>query len=67
MLLIKTIKIRSHEAGLYFRDGEFKGIVEQGRHWFIDPLFKVKVDVLSQRYPWIEHEALDTDPQSFHV
>ncbi|CAB1083711.1 peptidase [Alkalispirochaeta odontotermitis] len=59
MFLIKTAKIRSYEKGLYFRDGEFQGLLETGRHWFVDPLFKVKVDVVSQRTPWIMHEDLD--------
>jgi regulator of protease activity HflC (stomatin/prohibitin superfamily) len=59
MFLIKTAKIRSYEKGMYFRDGEFQGLLEPGRHWFVDLLFKVKVDVVSQRTPWIMHEKLD--------
>jgi hypothetical protein len=27
MLMLKTVKIRSYEAGLLFRDGEFKGLL----------------------------------------
>ena len=27
VLIFKTVKIRSYEAGLYFKDGEFKGIL----------------------------------------
>lgn len=59
MILIKTAKIRSYEKGLYFRDREFQGILDPGRHWLVDLLFKVKVDVVSQRTPWIKHEDLD--------
>lgn len=59
MFLMKTVKIRSYERGLYFEDGEFQGILGAGRHRFVDPLFKVKVDVVSQRTPWIMHEDLD--------
>lgn len=59
MFLMKTAKIRSYEKGLYFRDREFQGILSAGRHWFIDPLLKVKIDVVSQRTPWLEHEDLD--------
>ena len=55
----KTIKIRSYEIGLHFRDGEFKGLLGAGRHWFFDPLGKVKVEVVSQRAPWLAHEKLD--------
>ena len=56
---MKTIKIRSYEVGLHFRDGEFKGLLGAGRHWFFDPLGKVKVEVVSQRAPWLAHEKLD--------
>ena len=57
--MLKTVKIRSYEVGLHFRDGEFKGLLGAGRHWFFDPLGKVKVEVVSQRSPWLTHEKLD--------
>ena len=50
--MFKTIKIRSYEIGLHFRDGEFKGLLDAGRHWFFDLMNKVKVEVVSQRAPW---------------
>ena len=59
MILFKRIKIRSYEAGLYFRDGEFKGLLGEGRYWLFDPFGKVRVDVVSQRDPWLTHEKLD--------
>ncbi len=59
MFPIKRYKIRSYEMGLYFRDREFRGLLEQGTHWFLDPLCKVRVDVVSQRDPWLVHEKLD--------
>ena len=58
-MLFKIIKIRDYEAGLYFHDGEFRGVLEAGRHWFFDPLGRVRVDVVSQRAPWLVHEKLD--------
>ena len=59
MYPIKRYKIRSYEMGLYFRDGEFRRVLEQGTHWFIDPLRKVAVDVVSRRATWLSHEKLD--------
>lgn len=59
MFMIGSTKIRSYEKGLYFRDKEFKGVLGRGRHWFADPLNKVKVDVVSQRDPWLTHKDLD--------
>ena len=59
MMILKRYKIRSYEMGLYFRDGEFKGLLAPGKHWFVDPLLKVRVEVVSQRQPWLTHEKLD--------
>jgi regulator of protease activity HflC (stomatin/prohibitin superfamily) len=59
LLFFKSIRIRRDEVGLYFRDGEFVGLLNAGRHWFVDPLGKVHVEVVSQRAPWLVHEKLD--------
>jgi hypothetical protein len=59
MMLFKRIKIRSYETGLYFRDGEFKGLLSEGRHWLFDPLMKVRVDVANMRDAWLAHDKLD--------
>ena len=59
MLFIKRIKIRSYEKGLLFREGDFAKLLDQGAHWLFDPLGKVRVDVVSQRDPWLAHEKLD--------
>ena len=59
MWILKRFKIRSYEMGLVFRDGEFRGLLATGTHWRIDPLNKLRVDVVSQRDPWLVHEKLD--------
>ena len=58
-MVLKRYKIQSYEIGLYFRNGEFRGLLGEGRHWFLDPLLKVRVEVVSQRNPWLVHEKLD--------
>jgi regulator of protease activity HflC (stomatin/prohibitin superfamily) len=58
-MLIKLVKVREHEAGLSFHDGEIRGLLDAGRHWFFDPLGRVRVEVVSQRKPWLVHEQLD--------
>jgi regulator of protease activity HflC (stomatin/prohibitin superfamily) len=58
-VVIKRIKIREYEIGLYFRDREFRGLLEAGRYWFFDPLGRVRVDIVSQRAPWLVHDKLD--------
>jgi regulator of protease activity HflC (stomatin/prohibitin superfamily) len=62
--MFRTLKIRSFEAGLYFRDGEFRGLFGEGRHWFCDPMRKVRVDVVSLREPRLVHEKLDVIARS---
>jgi regulator of protease activity HflC (stomatin/prohibitin superfamily) len=59
MLFLKRYKIRSYEIGLLFRDREFRGLLTAGTHWFVDPLGKIRVEVVSQREPWLVHEQLD--------
>src|SRR5260370_11135453 len=58
-MVFKRVKIGKYEVGLYFREGEFRGLLEAGRYWFFDPLGRVAVDVVSQRAPWLVHEKLD--------
>lgn len=57
--MIRTKKIRSYEKGLYFKDREFKGILEKGRYWFTDPFCNVRIDIASMKNPWLIHENLD--------
>lgn len=59
MFLFKHVKIRNYEVGLLFRDGEFERLLTSGKHWVFDPLGKTKIDVVSQRDPWLTHEKLD--------
>ncbi len=59
LLLARTVRVRTYEMGLWFRDGEFRGLLAPGRHWFCDPLGKVRVDLVSRREPWLVHEKLD--------
>ena len=59
MFPIKTIQIRSYEMGLRFHDGEFLGLLAEGKHRLFDPLCKSHVDVVSRRDPWLQHERLD--------
>src|SRR5580704_9967386 len=59
MLILKRYKIRNYEIGLVFREGEFRGLLAAGTYWRVDPLNKLRVDVVSQRDPWLVHEKLD--------
>ncbi|MBA4029417.1 MAG: peptidase [Planctomyces sp.] len=59
MMFYKLFQIRSFEVGLVFRDGEFRGLLTTGKHRYFDPFNRVKVDIVSQRDPWLVHEKLD--------
>jgi len=59
IFIFKSVRVRRDEVGLYFRDGEFVGLLNAGRHWFVDPLGVVRVEVVSLRTPWLAHEQLD--------
>ena len=41
MYPLKRFKVRSYEMGLYFRGGEFRGLLGEGTYWFLDPLDRV--------------------------
>lgn len=59
MFFIKRFKIRENQAGVRFHDGEFRGLLGAGTHWFFDPLRRVDVQVVSRRAPQFVHEQLD--------
>lgn len=59
MKLFKSYRVRSYEVGLLFRNGEFCGLLDTGTHRFFDIMDNVRVDVVSQRDPWLTHEKLD--------
>jgi regulator of protease activity HflC (stomatin/prohibitin superfamily) len=57
--VFKYVKVRSYERGLYFHDGAFEDLLTEGRYWFFDPLQRARVDIVSQRGPWLVHAQLD--------
>lgn len=59
MYPFQRVKIRSYEIGLRFREGEFKGLMTEGVYRLFNPFGKVRVEVVSQRDPWLVHEKLD--------
>ena len=63
-MVLRRFKVRDHERGLLFRDRVFKAVLGPGRHWVWDPLFKVRVDVVSVRDAWLAHPDLDVIAKS---
>jgi regulator of protease activity HflC (stomatin/prohibitin superfamily) len=58
-MILNRIKIRSYEMGLVFRNREFQRLLAPGAHWLVDLLGQTRVEVVSQRAPWLVHEQLD--------
>ncbi len=57
--MIRWIKIKQYERGFLYRDGVFRKVLRPGRHWLIDPLFRVRVVRCSVRDTFVESEDLD--------
>ena len=63
--MFKYIKIRNYEFGLLFRDREFTRLLVPGGHWLFDfswllpSVGRLKVEIVSQRDPWLVHDKLD--------
>jgi len=59
MFFVNRYKIRSFEMGLLLRDGEFRRLLPPGTHWIFSLTGRARVEVVSQRAPWLLHEQLD--------
>jgi len=59
MTYIQTTRVRSHEKGLLFKNGEFRAILDTGRHWLLGFDRNTRIDIASQRDPWLRHPDLD--------
>jgi regulator of protease activity HflC (stomatin/prohibitin superfamily) len=53
------MKIKPHERGLLFREGEPVALLRPGVHWRVDPLLKLGLQIVSPREAWLAHEDLD--------
>ncbi|HEV7429138.1 MAG TPA: hypothetical protein VGQ46_22510 [Thermoanaerobaculia bacterium] len=57
--MIRKLKVRNHERGLLFREGDLIAVLQPGNHWRFDPLLKLRFDVVSTRKVWLEHKDID--------
>jgi regulator of protease activity HflC (stomatin/prohibitin superfamily) len=57
--MIRRMKIRAHERGLLFREGDLVAVLRPGVHWYLDPLLKYRLQVVTPRDPWLVHKDLD--------
>jgi len=59
MLIVQTLKIRAHERGLLYRDGDFQRLLAPGRHWLFGLTWKLRVARVSVRDADFRHVDLD--------
>ncbi|HEX7253697.1 MAG TPA: slipin family protein [Thermoanaerobaculia bacterium] len=57
--MIHRYKIKPHERGLLFKEGDLVDVLEPGVHWYLDPLLKMRLHIVSPRHPWLVHKDLD--------
>ena len=56
---MRKFNVDEHERGLLFRDNKFQVILDPGRHWFHDPLWKITVERVSVRNVRLLHNDLE--------
>jgi regulator of protease activity HflC (stomatin/prohibitin superfamily) len=57
--MIRRMKIKPHERGLLFREGEPIAVLRPGVHWYLDPLLKLRLQIVSTRNAWLVHKDLE--------
>src|SRR5262245_65774433 len=57
--MLKLSRVRAHEVGLLFRNGDFRGLLDAGTHLVLDPLGRAEITLASLRAPFLVHEKLD--------
>ncbi len=53
MFIIKRIHVPYESVGLVFREGRFVELLEAGRFWRFDPLWRTQVEVSDLNEPWL--------------
>ena len=57
--MFHRIKITTHDRGLLWREGQLIAVLRPGVHWYLDPLLKLRLQIVSARDPWLVHKDLD--------
>jgi regulator of protease activity HflC (stomatin/prohibitin superfamily) len=58
-VILRRVKVLEHERALVFRNGALEGVLQPGVHLMLDPLFRLKVEVVSIRSGWLIHPDLE--------
>ena len=55
MLIFRKFKVRKHERGLLYKDGDFERFLYPGEHRLFDPQHKLTVERFDIAEPVFEH------------
>ncbi len=58
-MILRRVKVLEHERALVFRNGALEQVLQPGVHWMLDPLFRLKVEVVSIRNGWLIHPDVE--------
>lgn len=59
MILFRKFKIADHQLGLLFNEGRYATLLQPGKHVYLDPLRKLRVDRVNQREVYLKHADID--------
>jgi regulator of protease activity HflC (stomatin/prohibitin superfamily) len=57
--MIRIFKIARHERAFLFRERDFVRVLPPGRHVYIDPLFRLRIELEDVTAPRVESDRLD--------
>ena len=58
-MVLRRVKVLEYERALVFQNGALEGVLQPGVHWLLDPLFRLRVEVVSIRSGWLIHPELE--------
>lgn len=59
MFVVRKFLVRKHERALLFKNGDFERFLLPGKHWAVDPLKRLTVELFNISVPLFEHRLAD--------
>jgi regulator of protease activity HflC (stomatin/prohibitin superfamily) len=59
IVILRRVKVLEHERALVFKNGALEEVLQPGVHWRLDPLFRLKAEVVSIRNGWLIHPDVE--------
>jgi regulator of protease activity HflC (stomatin/prohibitin superfamily) len=59
IVILRRVKVLEHQRALVFRNGALARVLRPGVHWLLDPLLRLRVEVVSIRDGWLAHPDVE--------